>query len=58
MKIIFQEHLREYITNLFIINTKKRIGKICYREIVMNEELLGIDKLKESLDLLENKNKC
>lgn len=22
MKIIFQEHLREYITNLFIINTK------------------------------------
>lgn len=31
------------------------MGKICYREIMMNEELLGTGKLKDSLDLLKNK---
>lgn len=58
MKIIFQEDLREHIMNLFIINTKKQIGKIYYREIMMNKELLGIDKIKDSLGLLKNKNNC
>ncbi len=58
MKIIFQEDLREHITNLFIIDTKKQIGKIYYREIMMNKELLGIDKIKDSLELLKNKNNC
>lgn len=58
MKIIFQEDLREHITNLFIIDTKKQMGKIYYREIMMNKELLGIDKIKDSLALLKNKNNC
>lgn len=56
MKIIFQEDLREHTTNLFIINTKKQIGKIYYRAIMMNKELQGIDKIKDSLGLLKNKN--
>ena len=47
MKIIFQEDLREHITNLFIIDTKKQIGRIYYRKIIMNKELLGIDKIKD-----------
>ena len=58
MKIIFQEDLREHITNLFIIDKKRQMGKIYYREIMLNKELLGIDKIKDSLALLRNKNNC
>ena len=58
MKIIFQEDLRDHITNFFIIDTKKQMGKVYYREIIMNKELLGIDKIKDSLELLKNKNNC
>lgn len=29
-----------------------------FKEIMMNEEPLGIDKLKDSFDLLKNKNNC
>lgn len=58
MQVIFQEDLREHITNLFIIDAKKQMGKIYYREIMMNKELIGIDKIKDSLELLKNENNC
>lgn len=54
--IVFQEDLREHITNLFIINFHKKIGKIYYREVVLNEELIGVEELKKAIALLENKN--
>ena len=56
IKIIFEEDLREHITNLFIINSQKKIGKVYYREVMLNDELMGVEELKESLSLLENKN--
>ena len=58
IKIIFEEDLRENITNLFIINLQKKIGKIYYREVVLNNELIGVEKLKEELLRLKNKNAC
>ncbi len=58
IKIVFQEDLREHITNLSITHPQKRIGKICYRELVLDKELLGIDKIKNSLLSLGNKNNC
>ncbi len=54
IKIIFQEDLREHITNLFIIDSKKQIGKVYYREIMLNKELVGVEKIKNSLSLLKN----
>lgn len=32
------------------------MGKIYYREVIMNNELLGIEELKDALSLLENRN--
>ena len=56
--ITFQEDLREHITNLFIINFQKKIGKVYYRDVDLSEELIGVKELKKALALLENKNNC
>lgn len=56
VKIVFQEDLREHITNFSVLHPQKRIVKIDYREVVVNNELSGIDELKEKLWLLQNKN--
>lgn len=56
IKIIFQEDLREHITNLFLICSQKKIGKIYYREVTLDNELIGVEELKKSISLLENKN--
>jgi hypothetical protein len=54
IKIIFQEDLREHITNLFVIDSKKQIGKVYYRELMLNKEMVGIDRIKNSLASLKN----
>ena len=54
IKIVFQEDLREHITNLYIIDFQKKIGKIHYRDIMLDNGLTGVDKLKNALSLLKN----
>lgn len=54
IKFVFQEDLREHITNLFIISFQKKIGKIYYREVMLDEELLGVEELRKEMALLKN----
>lgn len=54
IKIVFQEDLREHITNLYMIDFQKQIGKIHYRDIMLDNGLTGVDKLKNALSLLKN----
>ena len=56
IKIVFQEDLREHIVNIFILNSQNRIAKIYYREVFSGDNLIGIEKLKKSISMLENKN--